>query len=50
MTTQQMQSKLQAKQELLISIMGEKDGKAAMERALQLVKAGKKKITDIIDL
>lgn len=49
MTTIEIQTKLQEKQARLISIVGEKEGKAMMEKALKMVKAGKKSIRDVID-
>lgn len=49
MTPQQMQQKLQEKQNRLATIVGEKEAKRLMERAMILVSEGKKSILDIIE-
>lgn len=49
MTTQEMQQKLIEKQNKLSSIVGDKEAKRLMDRAIKLVVAGKKSISDLID-
>jgi len=48
MTTEQMQQKLQEKQNQLATIVGEKEAQRLMDNALRLIKAGKKSILDVI--
>lgn len=44
----EMKQKIAAKQEKLASIVGEAEAKRLMERALKMVAAGQKSISDIL--
>ena len=46
----ELQKKLQEKQNKLASIVGEKEAIKMMNKALKLVKEGKKSITDLIEM
>ena len=51
MTTQEMQNKIAAKIQSIVSLgYTEKEATKMIEKALKLVTEGKKKITDVIDL
>jgi len=50
MEAKEIIQKIEEKKRRLSEIVGEKEAARLMERALKLVKEGKKQITDVIDL